>query len=66
MGRSTRSEIHSIFETEARLTGQPVAAARERWLAHVPLGRIARPEEVADVIAFLASTRARYVCRRRI
>ena len=53
--------IHGVFETEARLLGIPVAAARERWLAHVPLGRVARPEEVADVIVFLASDRAGFV-----
>jgi NAD(P)-dependent dehydrogenase (short-subunit alcohol dehydrogenase family) len=53
--------IHSIFATEARLLGVSVAAARDRWLSHVPLGRIARPEEVADVIVFLASTRASFV-----
>jgi len=28
----------------------------------VPLGRIAEPAEIADVIAFLASQDARYVC----
>jgi NAD(P)-dependent dehydrogenase (short-subunit alcohol dehydrogenase family) len=53
--------IHSVFETEARLLGVSVAAARQAWLAHVPLGRIARPEEVADVIVFLASDRASFV-----
>lgn len=30
--------------------------------ASVPLGRIAAPEDIADVIAFLASDDARYVC----
>lgn len=30
--------------------------------ASVPLGHIAQPEEIADVIAFLASDAARYVC----
>jgi NAD(P)-dependent dehydrogenase (short-subunit alcohol dehydrogenase family) len=53
--------IHAIFETEARLAGISVAAARERWIASVPLGRIARVEEVADVIVFLASARASFI-----
>ncbi|MEL6234922.1 MAG: SDR family oxidoreductase [Pseudomonadota bacterium] len=30
--------------------------------ASVPLGRIAAPEDIADVVAFLASEDARYVC----
>ena len=33
----------------------------ERWSAQVPLGRLARPEEFAAVVAFLASERAGYI-----
>lgn len=35
--------------------------AREAMLAQVPLGRAGTPEDVADVILFLVSDRARYV-----
>ncbi|QNE13836.1 SDR family NAD(P)-dependent oxidoreductase [Pseudarthrobacter sp. NBSH8] len=37
------------------------AEARSEWEQGVPLGRLGRPEDVADVITFLATDAARYI-----
>jgi 3-oxoacyl-[acyl-carrier protein] reductase len=34
---------------------------RETWLRRLPLGRYGRPEEVAELIAFMASEQASYM-----
>lgn len=49
----TRSELTTgILEDEAKV---------EKFLERIPLGRPAEPEDIADVIAFLASDDARFV-----
>ncbi|GHE79493.1 short-chain dehydrogenase [Amycolatopsis deserti] len=48
------------IETEG-LRENYAAADRARWAQAVPLGRLGTPEEVADVVAFLASPGGRYV-----
>jgi meso-butanediol dehydrogenase/(S,S)-butanediol dehydrogenase/diacetyl reductase len=47
-----------MLDVEARERGQDPAAARREMAAAVPLGRIATPEEVAKLTAFLASDAA--------
>lgn len=34
----------------------------EHWLQQIPVGRFAKPSEVADTVLFLSSERARYIC----
>jgi 3-oxoacyl-[acyl-carrier protein] reductase len=45
---------------ETAMTDELPPDVRERVLAMVPLGRIGRPDEIADVVSFLAS-RGTYV-----
>ena len=46
---------------EAKLAGIDIDEAIDRANKRLPLGRIARPEEIADAVLFLASPRASYI-----
>ncbi len=50
-----------LVEAQARIDGTSIEAARAKILADIPLGRFATPEEVAPLIAFLASPLNTYV-----
>jgi len=45
----------------ARAKGTGIEAVEREATAAIPLGRVGRPEEVADVAAFLASERASFI-----
>jgi acetoin reductase-like protein len=50
-----------IDEQVAALEHMPVGSVKQRAVDSIPVGRIERPEDVANVIAFLASDDADYI-----
>jgi NAD(P)-dependent dehydrogenase (short-subunit alcohol dehydrogenase family) len=49
------------LQLEARITEQPYDQVLSAAMAKVPLGRFATPEDVADLVAFLASDAAGFI-----
>ena len=60
-GSTFTGRVQGALEAQSKMTGRPTADLLRDSEARIPLGRYARPEEVADVTLFLASARASYV-----
>jgi NAD(P)-dependent dehydrogenase (short-subunit alcohol dehydrogenase family) len=50
-----------MVKAKAQMMGISEQAAREEFRREIPLGRFARPEEIAPLVAFLASERNSYI-----
>ncbi len=53
--------LDGAFESYAEQAGVTVADVEARYLSLIPLGRIGRPEEAANVAVWLCSDAASYV-----
>ena len=60
-GRIATGRIQFLDEAKARREGRSVEEVAAESTATIPLGRYGRPEEYADVVAFLSSERAAYL-----
>ena len=60
-GRIATGRIQFLDEAKAKREGRSVEEVTVESTATIPLGRYGKPEEYADVVAFLASERAAYL-----
>ena len=60
-GLTKTDRVAGGLEAESRATGKSTEVLLKEKEATIPMGRMAEPEEVANVAAFLASDHASYV-----
>jgi NAD(P)-dependent dehydrogenase (short-subunit alcohol dehydrogenase family) len=60
-GLTETGRVREGMEADARLSDISADEAYRRTVEHITIGRLASPEEIAFVVAFLASDRASYV-----
>jgi 3-oxoacyl-[acyl-carrier protein] reductase len=51
----------SRLEDQAQQSGHPLEELLKKTVSEIPIGRLGKPEEVGDLVAFLASERAGFV-----
>src|SRR5690606_4172523 len=60
-GATLTGRVQGALQAESELTGKSTAEVLQAREQSIPLGRLAKPEEVADAALYLASARASYV-----
>ena len=60
-GAVLTDRLKSIYETRAANLGQDVNEYMKEANESIPMGRPGKPEEMGDLIAFIASERAGYI-----
>src|SRR5207302_11051604 len=65
-GYTATERLNELAATRALAANVDVRDIHEKWSEEIPLRRLARPEEIADAIVWLASDRASYVTGQTI
>jgi 3-oxoacyl-[acyl-carrier protein] reductase len=60
-GAFATERIEELFSSQSKKSGRSVDEERAAYLAKIPLGRLGRPEEFGDMVAFLCSARCAFM-----
>jgi 3-oxoacyl-[acyl-carrier protein] reductase len=60
-GYTTTERLNELAEAISKRTGKTPKKVYSSWKAEIPAKRLAKPEELGDLAAFLASERAGYI-----
>ena len=65
-GYTATHRLTSLAASRAKAAGVTEKDIHNKWTAEIPLKRLAKPEEIADAIVWLASERAAYITGQTI
>lgn len=60
-GAFATERIEELFAAQAARSGRSLEHERSAWVQKIPLGRLGRPEEFGDLLAFLCSERCSFL-----
>ncbi|MEM4497469.1 MAG: SDR family oxidoreductase, partial [Nitrososphaerota archaeon] len=60
-GWTLTERVRALARTMAEKSGKTPEAVIEEWASSIPLRRLATPEEIANLVVFLASEKASYI-----